>query len=71
MEAHAEVGDTAAYVQEWAWSVSPSMLPGAVGLDWWATVPMDTLDDVWRNKYDDRCWYFCSNVTLCKAVDNW
>lgn len=31
---------------------------------------MDTLDDVWRNKYDDRCWYFCSNVTLCKAAEH-
>ena len=82
---HAAVGDAAPYYNEWEFrepyseeghSVeqmlsAPSVLPGAAGVEHWKFVPYDDLSDVWRNSYQGHCWYVYSNVTLCKAVDNW
>ena len=68
VEAHVEVGDTAAYVQTWAWSISPSVLPGAVGLEGWREVSTDGLNNVWHNP-GGGCWYVYSNVSLCKSWD--
>ena len=70
--AHEAVGDAAPYLNEWEnGSFGPSVLPGAAGLEHWDEVPYIDLKDAWRNDFDGGCWYVYSNVTLCKAVEDW
>ena len=70
---HAAVGDATHYSEEWDRDVylsAPSVLPGAAGLEHWDYVTNDHLSNVWRNGYNEGCWYVYSSVTLCKAVDS-